>query len=494
MNTLPSLWITYTFILIISCYHINGAKDDANNYNLKGLEKIEDWFSATSSNPARINMFQYIMTLEAKAKREQPTGSTEEHPNQSRKVISRFSEDPNRNHPQTVTTFWSAHYPYIFVYIPAASNAWDYKHQHDWQPKTVTLTHREHAFNISVHSGIYHAINDEAFYKPLLQDILAKKQHYERSSSTMLALSGHGFGGSIVSLLAVLWKGNADCPFVRYFRSKTRMMTEARYKQSLKSGTLKTGQKPNWFHKRAVDALVELPDEYVKRNKLNKRIRDLLNRMEVITFGAFGVLSHHDMTRLQNWDFGIRVFHNVIRATDPLPMMYNGVQSDAPPQGEFETIDVEHAYYAPIVDYIVIMNTGDANMPYRLKPLRCLLFETKAEENIAGALWMGHLVEGAESLKKELDKQGKDVKDELTKMIERESSYSMYKKEIDSAVNMYAYSARFDEPLGKQDNQSVMMFIVEMLAVVFVICCVCGGLFGYFVTKHFTLQGKEEDL
>eukprot|EP01083_Nonionella_stella_P036963 100816_1 len=500
--------LSIIFTLIILC--CNGTK---NSYNMNALLTINDWYQTNNSNTVRMDIFRYIMTLEAKGKREmihkaKLTDMTHYHP----KVISRFSNDPNRKHPQTVTTFWSpaGSHSYVVVYVASASNEWDYKHQYEWQPTTVQLNLLEHdtTMTISVHSGVYNAINDEAFYKPFLKDILHKKRHYERARFTQLILSGHGFGGSLISLFAILWKGNADCPAINYLRQKTRKFTETHYRDMIQS-TDKYAEL-GWHKKRATDTALSvagLPERYVERNQVNKRLRELLNEMQVITFGAFGVVSSHSRALVRMW-LDIRVFHNVIRATDPLPMMFNGVHDDSPPKEAFKArhyvVLYAHALYAPLGEYIVVMKSDD--VAYRLKPLRCALYSEEMHstrsvghlKKVVNEAYDGHLVKGAESLRQELLKRVKEskgnVEEELNKMIEEESAHNVYKEEIDTAVNMYAYSVTFDEPLLNTGKQSMLIFMIEVAFAGFILCCISGGLFGYYAAKYFVLKEKQDTI
>eukprot|EP01083_Nonionella_stella_P196607 723276_1 len=348
---------------------------------------------------------------------------------------------------------------------------------------------------IEVYSGVYDALNTALFYEGLLSDIqslmdsLLKQGH----KANQLIWTGHDMGGSMATLLSLLWIGDAQCDFVQYFKTHAS------------------------------------PD-----------IQRLMDGMKVYTFGAFSVVGHEHNEYIQSILPGKDdIITHVIDAQDPVPMVSNGQKSNvddacAVKKGillkpnEMDHF-VEKAYYGPIGRYLVTVH-------HPLEGDRIAWLNQKTKKK----LFQAHLVHGAETFALYVEAGKKREKIAM----QHHHAYSNYQRVIAAYASLerakrhvveqkmkraqYEQMVREDPHRHKQamhaffkdhiapdvlqrkteymtkarvasvaifdgvEVERALLVVVAILLVSVMLCATCGGfLVGYWLTKRHLIRTSK---
>ena len=361
-----------------------------NGFNLAELKSDKIPSDPITTNIETMNLIKYASNLFKRAngvrngKKQGEIYSIPPEP-QSQFFIPRLvhttQEQINRKKPQYIITYYAPLQSIVVFFVGTfmKSKKFDWTNAINVVPEEIELRNNNN-HKIKVHGGVYTAVNTKEFYEQFLPDLQLiidniHKTHFSgltaddifKTPIKAIYFTGQSQGGSIATMLSILWQTGAACDFVDYFEDN---MEEKRH------------------------------------------IEQLMDKAQVITFGAFGIFGHG----ANGAEYIDNLCHdeilNLINAKDPVPMMYNG-DLPAPKQGYRENDDTwidlaemsthemaqgvmdefdEKAYYGPVGKYVVIVEKsgwfGRGKKIY---------FKT-LDENTKNGLYDKHLVNGAKTL------------------------------------------------------------------------------------------------
>ncbi len=294
-----------SFLLVVLLCILNVLHSSPDGYNLEALIATAE--DSTTRSSQKMELIKYIINLKSKEKAKYE--SDKKIPILKRKYdknlwatsICHTDEcQAQRMKPQWLVSYYEplkACIVWIYGTDPD-SRKFDWQNGVNVVPKTVEITDGSKKHNIQILTGTYKAVNTPAFYEGipakdgfsfprpgLIEQINAC---VTKNDVSRITLSGHSQGGSIATVIALLWKGKVVSPFTTYIKDE------------------------------------------IGKEKVDNSVATMMDNAQVFTFGSFTMVGHDALgAEIANTLFG-KDITNVINALDPIPMIYSGTKEKGP--------------------------------------------------------------------------------------------------------------------------------------------------------------------
>eukprot|EP01084_Bolivina_argentea_P144660 253742_1 len=440
-----------------------------NGFDLKELASDNAPPAAFTKNINKMDLIEWIITIPRKVL------------GVKRNFITRSFMGEYKIKPKSRSAFWLPRYtigkenqkkrmrPQYVIAYNTQSNAliawiegteqdsilFDWKNINNVVPKEIMLTNQNK--KVDVHSGIYNAINTKLFYtgndnnpnnfNGFINDLQSVINNVKQAKKPIkkLYIAGHSQGGAIATLITILWQSKVDCKFVNYIKQHA-----------------------------------------------SKKIQNLLDNAEVITYGAPGIFGHRNNGALQIDAAYHNKILNIINAKDAAPMMLSGNKKK--PREPFKENDEtlfdiaqlvmhrhaqamldEHdnkAYYGPVGRYVVII---EKKKWFGLKRDKVML--KRLNKKTIHDLYGKHLVNGADTVMQR-------IKTQIGKLL---SMQFYHRTENGYRSTIHAAVKRYKQMMRKQEiNVWILIYFLEFISLILISCGMIGAVLGKYVTKYYT--------
>ena len=159
----------------LSSFNLRKAKEESKT----NTDKFSDInIAECSTNVSELNLMHWIFNQE----------HAESELN-SKTHIKRISRSDSRERPNWITSYYEKEKT-LLIWILGTENSWDWTNLLNVCHKEVTLQYPTRR-NISVHKGVYKALNNICFYAPLFADVYMHFNDTDNQSIERVIVGGH---------------------------------------------------------------------------------------------------------------------------------------------------------------------------------------------------------------------------------------------------------------------------------------------------------------